>query len=55
MRGAMPPDSPGRLPMGTYTEIAADILSMNGIVPSGQALPADMAALGKLHFTAPTH
>lgn len=55
MRGAMPPDSPGRLPLGTYTEIAAYVLSMNGIAPSGQALPADMAALGKLHFTAPTH
>jgi mono/diheme cytochrome c family protein len=50
MHGAMPPDSPGRLPLGTYAEIAAYILSMNGIAPSSRELPADMAQLGKLHF-----
>ena len=50
MRSAMPPDSPGRLPLGTYTEIAAYILSRNGIAPSGRELPADMAQLGRLRF-----
>jgi mono/diheme cytochrome c family protein len=56
MRSAMPPDSPGRLPLGTYTEIAAYILSMNGMAPSDRELPADMAQLGKLHFAdAPAH
>jgi mono/diheme cytochrome c family protein len=50
MRSAMPPDSPGRMPLGTYTEIAAYILSMNGVAPSRRELPADMAQLGKLHF-----
>jgi mono/diheme cytochrome c family protein len=56
MRSAMPPDSPGRMPLGTYTEIAAYILSMNGVAPSNRELPADMAQLGKLHFAgAPVH
>lgn len=56
MRSAMPPDSPGRLPLGTYTEIAAYILSMNGIAPSHNELPADMALLRKLHFVdTPVH
>jgi mono/diheme cytochrome c family protein len=52
MRSAMPPDSPGRMPLGTYTEIAAYILSMNGVAPSNRELPADMAQLGKLRFAA---
>jgi hypothetical protein len=46
---AMPPDSPGRLPLGTYVEIIAYLLNANG-VPVGQSeLPADMGALNKLH------
>lgn len=56
MRSAMPPDSPGRLPLGTYAEITAYILSMNGVAPSSRALPADMAQLGKLRFAdSPVH
>jgi mono/diheme cytochrome c family protein len=47
---AMPPDSPGRLPLGTYVEIIAYLLNANG-VPAGQSeLPADMSALNKLRI-----
>ncbi|MDB5705259.1 MAG: hypothetical protein JWN66_2375 [Sphingomonas bacterium] len=49
-RAAMPPDSPGRLPLGTYVEIAAYLLSANGIAPGEQTLPADMKALGELRI-----
>lgn len=50
IHGAMPPDSPGRLPLGTYVEIAAYILSKNGIAPGPREMPADIKALAALHY-----
>lgn len=50
---AMPPDAPGRLPLGTYVEITAYILSMNGVPPGTRDMPADMSALAVLHYPAP--
>ena len=52
IHGAMPPDSPGRLPLGTYVEIATYILSMNGIKPGAREMPADIKALAALHYPA---
>lgn len=49
-RAAMPPDSPGRLPLGTYVEIAAYLLSANGVPAGDGPLPADMKALGELRI-----
>jgi mono/diheme cytochrome c family protein len=50
IRTAMPPDAPGRLPLGTYVEIAAYILSMNGLPPGPKDMPADMNALAGMHY-----
>jgi mono/diheme cytochrome c family protein len=51
-RAAMPPDSPGRLPLGTYVEIVAYLLNANGISPGERELPADLDALRKLRVVA---
>jgi len=53
IHAAMPPDSPGRLPLGTYVEITAYILSMNGVAPGTRDMPADMSALTALRYPAP--
>ena len=53
IHAAMPPDAPGRLPLGTYVEITAYILSMNGVAPGTREMPADMSALAALHYAAP--
>jgi len=45
---AMPPDRPGRLSAQTYADIAAFILSKNGIQPGTAELPSDMDALANL-------
>jgi hypothetical protein len=50
IRAAMPPDAPSRLPFGTYVEIAAYILSVNGLAPGTKEMPADANALATLHF-----
>jgi mono/diheme cytochrome c family protein len=50
IRTAMPPDAPGRLPLGTYVEIAAYILSVNGLTSGAKDMPADMTALAGLHY-----
>ena len=50
VHAAMPPDGPGRLPMGTYVEIVAYILSVNGVPLGTRDMPADMTALGALHY-----
>ncbi len=50
----MPPDSPGRLPLETYAEIVAYVLSENGVAPGTRALPADMEALDQLDIQAET-
>jgi S-disulfanyl-L-cysteine oxidoreductase SoxD len=47
-KAAMPPDAPGRLPLGTYVEIVAYLLSANGINPGARELPSDMGLLAKL-------
>jgi hypothetical protein len=49
----MPPDAPGRLPLGTYVEITSYILSMNGVPPGTREMPADIGALAVLHYPAP--
>lgn len=53
IHAAMPPDAPGRLPMGTYVEIVAYILSVNGLPPGTRDMPADMNALATLHYPPP--
>jgi S-disulfanyl-L-cysteine oxidoreductase SoxD len=50
---AMPPDAPGRLPMGTYVEIIAYLLSVNGISPGASELPSDMNLLTQIRIPAP--
>ena len=50
IHNAMPPDTPGRLPMGTYVEIVAYILSQNGIAPGAKEMPADAAGLAALRY-----
>jgi mono/diheme cytochrome c family protein len=50
IRTAMPPDAPGRLPLGTYVEIAAYILSVNGLAPGPKDMPSDMNALTGLRY-----
>ena len=50
VHAAMPPDGPGRLPMGTYVEIVAYILSVNGMSPGTKDMPADMNVLGMLRY-----
>jgi len=52
VHAAMPPDAPGRLPMGTYVEIVAYILSVNGVPPGTRDMPADMSTLAALHYPA---
>jgi S-disulfanyl-L-cysteine oxidoreductase SoxD len=49
---AMPPDAPGRLPMGTYVEIIAYLLNANGISPGAGELPSDMTVLAKIRIPA---
>jgi mono/diheme cytochrome c family protein len=49
--GAMPPDSPGRLPFESYVEIVAYLLNANGVAPGVRALPTDMGALATLRVT----
>jgi len=49
---AMPPDSPGRLPLGTYVEIIAYVLNVNGISPGASELPSDMDLLAKIRIPA---
>lgn len=53
IHAAMPPDSPGRLPMGTYVEIAAYILSVNGLAAGAAEMPSDPKALATLHYPPP--
>src|SRR5882757_81010 len=50
VHGAMPPDAPGRLPLGTYVEIVAYILGVNGVPAGTREMPADMKALATLHY-----
>jgi S-disulfanyl-L-cysteine oxidoreductase SoxD len=45
---AMPPDRAGRLPVETYADIVAYLLSRNGINPGKEELPADLATLNTL-------
>lgn len=54
VHNAMPPDTPGRLPMGTYVEIVAYILSVNGVAPGTKEMPTDAAALAALRYP-PAH
>jgi mono/diheme cytochrome c family protein len=49
---AMPPDAPGRLPLGTYVEIVAYLLSANGLAPGNHELPSDMSLLAKIRIPA---
>ena len=49
VRTAMPADTPGRLPPGTYIEIVAYILNQNGLAPATKEMPADMSALAAQH------
>ena len=51
VHNAMPPDTPGRLPMGTYVEIVAYILGMNGIAPGAKEMPTETASLAALRYT----
>lgn len=51
VRANMPPDSPGRLPLETYVDITAYLLSANGVGVGDQPLPADEAALKTMHFS----
>jgi mono/diheme cytochrome c family protein len=44
----MPPDRPGRLSPETYAALTAFILSNNGYVPGGKALPTDFDAQQKM-------
>jgi len=53
MRDAMPPDAPGRLPPGSYVEIAAYLLDANGVPPGARELPAEMERLNRLRLEAP--
>jgi mono/diheme cytochrome c family protein len=55
IHAAMPPDAPGRLPMGTYVEITAYILNMNGVAPGTRDMPADIGALTALHYPTLKH
>ena len=48
MQAAMPPDRPGRLSPDVYADLAAFILSKNGITPGATALPSDLDALSGL-------
>ena len=50
VHNTMPPDTPGRLPTGTYVEIVAYILSVNGISPGTKEMPTDTAALAALRY-----
>jgi mono/diheme cytochrome c family protein len=50
VHAAMPPDGPGRLPMGTYVEIVAYILSVNGVPSGTREMPSDMTTLGALYY-----
>ena len=53
-RANMPPDSPGRLPLETYVDITAYLLSANGIAPGAQPLPADDNVLKVMHIPTPS-
>jgi len=48
IRVAMPPDSPGRLPVESYVDLAAYLLSANGVPAGERPLPTDMDELAKL-------
>jgi len=48
MRTTMPPDRPGRLSDQNYADLAAYILSRNGIQPGATELPTDPDALGNM-------
>ncbi|HET7085512.1 MAG TPA: cytochrome c [Rhizomicrobium sp.] len=50
IHAAMPPDAPGRLPLGTYVEIVAYILGANGFSPGTREMPADKDALAALRY-----
>ncbi len=45
---AMPPDRPGRLSAQAYADLAAYILSVNGLQPGTAELPADLDKLAEL-------
>ena len=49
VRTAMPADTPGRLPSGTYIEIVAYILNQNGLAPATKGMPADISAQAAQH------
>ena len=53
IQAAMPPDAPGRLPLGTYVEITAYNLSVNRLEPGPRKMPADTGALAALHYPTP--
>jgi len=50
VHAAMPPDAPGRLPLGSYVEIVDYILSVNGVPSGTMEMPADMKALAALRY-----
>jgi mono/diheme cytochrome c family protein len=50
VHAAMPPDAPGRLPLGSYVEIVDYILSVNGMLSGTKEMPADMNALAALRY-----
>jgi mono/diheme cytochrome c family protein len=50
VHAAMPPDAPGRLPLGSYVEIVDFILSMNSVPSGTKEMPADMNALAVLRY-----
>ena len=52
IHNAMPPDAPGRLPLGTYVEITAYILARNGLPPKPDAMPASLKTLMAMHYPA---
>lgn len=45
MSANMPPTNPGGLPVATYADVMAFILSKNGVAPGTSELPTDMDAL----------
>jgi hypothetical protein len=49
-RNTMPPSAPGSLPAGTYADIVAYILEINGFKPGGAALQAGDETLNRMEL-----
>ena len=52
LKESMPDDAPGTLPEGSYADVTAYILEMNGWEPGSQELRADDAMLAEMTFQA---